>query len=86
MSTQAPEQKRGGISLSTALVVGLVATVAIVLALSFLPGVEDKEETVGLGQLVADAAAGKVDTIVVRGSEATVTYTAPEGLDRKSVV
>ena len=80
MSTQAPEQKRGGISLSTALVVGLVATVAIVLALSFLPGVEDKEETVGLGQLVADAAAGKVDTIVVRGSEATVTYTAPEGL------
>lgn len=80
MTTQPPEQKRGGIPLSTAVVIGLVATVAIILALSFLPGVEDERETVGLGQLVADAAAGKVDSVVVRGAEAKVTYVAPEGL------
>lgn len=80
MSTQAPEQKRGGLSLSTALVVGVVATVALILALSFLPGVEEDKDTVGLGQLLADAAAGKVESIVVRGSEAKVTYIAPEGL------
>ncbi len=80
MTTQAPEQKRGGMSLSTALVIGLVATAAIILALSFLPGVEEERETVGLGQLVADAAAGKIDSVVVRGAEAKVTYVAPEGL------
>jgi cell division protease FtsH len=80
MSTQAPEPRRGQISLVTALVVGLLATVAIIVALSFLPETESDESDVGLGQLVADAAAGKVETIVVSGTEARVTYVAPEGL------
>ncbi|MBE0609813.1 MAG: ATP-dependent zinc metalloprotease FtsH [Dehalococcoidia bacterium] len=80
MSTQAPEPRRGQISLVTALVVGLVATVAIIVALSFLPEPESGESDVGLGQLVADAAADKVETILVSGTEAKVTYVAPEGL------
>jgi cell division protease FtsH len=80
MSTQAPEPRRGQISLVTALVVGLVATVAIIVALSFLPEPESDESDVGLGQLIADAAAGKVETILVSGTEAKVTYVAPAGL------
>ncbi|NJD66555.1 MAG: ATP-dependent zinc metalloprotease FtsH [Chloroflexi bacterium] len=80
MSTQAPAPRRPRISLVTILVVGLVATVAILFALSFLPEAEPGESDVGLGQLVADAAAGKVETILVSGTEAKVTYVAPEGL------
>jgi cell division protease FtsH len=80
MSTQAPRPRGGQISLVTALVVGLVATVAIIVAVSFLPEPESDASEVGLGQLIADAAAGKVETILVSGTEAKVTYTAPEGL------
>ena len=80
MSTQAPPPRRGQISLTTALVAGLAATVAIVVALSLLPESDSGEQTIGLGQLVADAAADKVEAIVVRGDRAEVAYLASEGL------
>ncbi len=80
MSTQAPPPRRRQISLTTALVAGLAATVAIVVALSLLPESDSGEQTIGLGQLVADAAADKVEAVVVRGDRAEVTYVAPEGL------
>ncbi len=80
MSTQTPEPRRGPVSIGTALVIGLVAMVAIIVGLSLLPDSEPESEEVGLGQVIADAAAGKVDTIRVGGSEMKVTYLAPEGL------
>jgi cell division protease FtsH len=80
MTNAAPEPQPGRIPIGTIIVAGLVAAVAIIAAVSFLPASETGVPEVGLGQVVADAAAGKVETICVTGSAADVTYVAPEGL------